>query len=192
MSVFSSDFNQIWIFRRDFQSIFYNRQIKFAGLSVTIICKLTVSTDPSQGIYEGDIRHSVRSITWIWLSTAVCPLCQRNKPPMGKIQVTISRKQGNTCAELATAISKSIQHVYVTEACHTSYHITWQVHSLSSHLFGCLLRDLNYGPWPVTFPFTDYVYFSVLSCLRLSTVLKLLDPEFFNPLFFPRGGRLCA
>jgi hypothetical protein len=26
----------------------------------------------------------------------------------------------------------------------------WQMHSLSSHLFDCLVRDLNYEPWPVT------------------------------------------
>jgi hypothetical protein len=33
----------------------------------------------------------------------------------------------------------------------------WQVHSLSSHLLDCLVRDLNYEPWPVTVETNTYV-----------------------------------
>jgi hypothetical protein len=35
------------------------------------------------------------------------------------------------------------------EACQTFPYIVCQLHSLSSHHFDCLVRDLKYGPWPV-------------------------------------------
>jgi hypothetical protein len=79
------------------------------------------------------------------------PLSQKQATCGGKNpRVTIHRKETNTCAELATAISKRIQTLCGREACQTSTHVACQVHSLSSHLFDCLVRDLNYGPWLVT------------------------------------------
>jgi hypothetical protein len=70
-----------------------NRLPKFAQLSVTVICKLAMSTIPSQGIYRGNrscLYLFCNSLPFqIWQLTA-CMLvinvghpCQRNKPPGG-------------------------------------------------------------------------------------------------------------
>jgi hypothetical protein len=98
-------------------------------------------------MYRGNRSRSTYSVTLYsfksgnWLSTTVClacsfsnvfPPCQRNKPSVGKTHVTNPVNKMNTCAEMATAISKRIQTFYGREACQSSTHITCQVHSSSS------------------------------------------------------------
>jgi hypothetical protein len=64
----------------------------------------------------------------------------------------------NTCAQLATVISKRIQILYGKEVCQTSTNIVCQVHSLSSHIFDCLVRHVNYGSWLVTLLVTLFMF----------------------------------
>jgi len=45
------------------------------------------------------------STTDCWFSN-VCPPCQRKRPPAGKIHVTISLEQTNTCTQLPTAVKQ--------------------------------------------------------------------------------------
>jgi hypothetical protein len=77
----------------------------------------------------------------------VCPSCQRNRPPAGKTHVTISLEQMDTCTQLPTAIKQENSNLIWKVGVSDLYPCTvWQVHSLSSHLLDCLVRDLNYGP----------------------------------------------
>jgi hypothetical protein len=124
--------------------------------SVTIFCKLAVSTDPSQGIYTYRGIEAALLILQLftrWDSTSdfqqPTPLHARSR--MSKNQATCGKtpciaQTMNTCA-LKQENSILIWKTGVPDLYPCSYR---QLHSLSSHFPDCLVRDLNYGPWPVT------------------------------------------
>jgi hypothetical protein len=108
------------------------------------------------------------------------PLSQKQATCRQKTQVIISLKQMNTCAELSTAISNRIQTLHGKQTCQTFTHIVCQVHSLSFHLFNCLVQDLNYGPWPVT-PVTSLDGQDIaISLIKNIINLKIINRSFVN------------
>jgi hypothetical protein len=105
---------------------------------VTIFCELVISMIPSQGTYRGNRSrctyhvplYSLKSCNWL-NACSFSNVC----PPLSEKQATcrknpcnnISLKQKNTCAQLATAISKRIQTSYGKAVCQHSTHTACQM-----------------------------------------------------------------